>query len=88
MEVKVVCCVLMILFISSTYANDEELSKFNGLRARRGVIKSALKGAVGGVVASAVRGGSKRQGMKQSALVGGGAGAVSHALSGRRGNHP
>ena len=99
MELKVICCVLMILFVSSTFASDDEAMiddgtlKFHGIRAERGVIKNALKGAAagaaGGAIANKLSG--SHSSTKDSAMKGAGIGAVAntamHAMSGSHKNH-
>uniref|UniRef100_A0A914PAJ4 Glycine zipper 2TM domain-containing protein n=1 Tax=Panagrolaimus davidi TaxID=227884 RepID=A0A914PAJ4_9BILA len=71
-----ICCVLMILVISSVNAqNDQAFPEATIIRAERGAISNALKGAVVGGIASKLTG--------HSALKGAGIGAAGGVVAGK-----
>uniref|UniRef100_A0A914Q0U5 Glycine zipper 2TM domain-containing protein n=1 Tax=Panagrolaimus davidi TaxID=227884 RepID=A0A914Q0U5_9BILA len=88
MEVKILCCVLIVILaisIPNIYALDEtELNPKFRIRAERGVIKDALKGAVVGAVGSKVMGGSAKTG----AVAGAAGGAALGATKSKHHDHP
>uniref|UniRef100_A0AC34FY43 Glycine zipper 2TM domain-containing protein n=1 Tax=Panagrolaimus sp. ES5 TaxID=591445 RepID=A0AC34FY43_9BILA len=71
-----ICCVLMILVISAANAEHEpKLSGDHLIRAERGAISNALKGALVGGIASKLTG--------HSALKGAGIGAAGGVVAGK-----
>uniref|UniRef100_A0A914YAG6 Glycine zipper 2TM domain-containing protein n=1 Tax=Panagrolaimus superbus TaxID=310955 RepID=A0A914YAG6_9BILA len=70
-----ICCVLMILVISAVNAEETKLSGDHLIRAERGAISNALKGAAVGGIASKLTG--------HSALKGAGIGAAGGVAAGK-----